>query len=66
MEILKCPNCNKKLFVDNLASNPMQYSTYCIYCDFSLPFYRRINSFKKITQDELNMAFLTKHLEKKE
>ena len=42
----------------------MQYSTYCTYCDFSLQHIKE-RIVLRITQEELNFAFLAKQLEKK-
>jgi hypothetical protein len=56
---MKCPQCNhiQQNSVICLTSNPPQYEWQCNYCDFELPYYERKDSFKQITQEELDFYY---------
>ncbi len=51
---LKCPKCGKPFFIMCLTSNPPQYEGECSYRCFSLRYFEREDSFKLITQEELD------------
>jgi len=55
---LTCPNCNSKFYdIICLASNPLQYEYQCRKCQWGLRYFERSNSFKKITQNELDRIY---------
>lgn len=60
MSELKCPKCQKNLQVMCLYSNPPQYETTC-YCGFELRYFQRKDSFKQISQEEID--FIHNHRE---
>jgi hypothetical protein len=58
MDRLKCPKCKSYGLTICLTSYPAQYEFDC-YCGFKLKYYDRKDSYKDITQEELNEHLTT-------
>lgn len=55
---IKCPKCGKELQMECLTSYPPYYQVKCL-CGFSLPYYKRKDSHKAVTQEELDEYLTT-------
>lgn len=55
---MKCPKCGKELNMICLYSYPAQYECHCNACDFKLEYQNRLDSYKIITQEELDIYYL--------
>ena len=51
---LKCPKCEcNSIVIETLLSYPAKYDCFCRRCDFRMPFFKRIDPIKIITEEEL-------------